>query len=50
LRAETGAQVSLEKSGKGDFEVLRDDRPIHSKRHTGRIPSADQVLTLLREA
>lgn len=50
LRLETGAVVSLTPGGKGDFEILRDGRLIHSKRATGRIFGADQILALLEES
>ena len=49
LRVDTGASVSLEAAGKGDFEIFDGDRLIYSKRQTGRMPNADQILALMRE-
>ena len=49
LRVDTGASVSLEAAGKGDFEIFDGDRLIYSKRQTGRMPSADQILARLNE-
>lgn len=49
LRVEKGAAVSVAQGHKGDFEVLLDGRLIYSKQAERRIPSADQILALLRE-
>jgi len=48
LRVEMGAAVSVVQGHKGDFEVLLDGRMIYSKQAERRIPSADQILALLR--
>jgi len=47
LRVEVGAQVSIKKASKGDFEILRDGRLIYSKQQTRRMPRPDQILDLL---
>ena len=49
LRIDAGAAVYLEKEGKGDFEIFHGDRLIYSKRQTGRMPSAGQILARLNE-
>jgi hypothetical protein len=49
LRVESGASVSLAQGSKGDFEVLLGGRLIYSKQATRLIPSAEQILALLRE-
>lgn len=49
LRLDAGACVSLEKAGKGDFEIFHGDRLVYSKRQTGRMPGADQILALVSE-
>jgi selT/selW/selH-like putative selenoprotein len=39
----------LHEGGKGVFEVAVDGETIFSKNATGRFPTADEILRLLRE-
>jgi selT/selW/selH-like putative selenoprotein len=47
VKTQSGAQVSLKRSGGGVFEITVDGRLAYSKKATGRFPSDEEVLRTL---
>ena len=48
IKAETGLEAELIKSGGGAFEVVVDETLIFSKKKMGRFPAHEEILRSLR--
>lgn len=48
LESELGIPIRLRIGAPGALQVLVDGESIYSKKQTGRLPSADEVLALIR--
>jgi selT/selW/selH-like putative selenoprotein len=48
ITKELNAEVELEKSSGGAFEVFKDGRQVFSKLNEGRFPEDEEVIDLLK--
>jgi predicted Rdx family selenoprotein len=48
LERELGIPIRLRAGAPGALKVLVDNEPIYSKKQTGHMPNAEEIVTLIR--